>query len=131
MILHWAPRVLSIVAILFISVFSLDMLGADRSLKDEITGWLMHMIPSFVLIIVLIIAWKWEKTGGIIFLSLGLAFTPFIFWGNYSGNQSIWISLVIVMTITFPFILSGVLFLLSYHTKQRAREMLKSLERKD
>ncbi|MEI6886003.1 MAG: hypothetical protein WCO02_16030 [Bacteroidota bacterium] len=128
---HWAPRVLGILAILFVSMFSLDVFQAGMPLKDIILGWLMHMIPSFVLIIVLIIAWKWEKIGGIIFLSIGLAFSPFIFWGNYVNNHSIWISLVIILTITFPFVVIGFLFLMSDHTKRQAREMLERLEKKE
>lgn len=128
-LLHWAPRVLSIVAILFISMFSLDVFQSGMPLKDVILGWLVHMIPSFVLTIILIIAWKWEKTGGIIFLAIGLAFSPVIFWGNYTNNHSIWMSLVIIITITFPFIITGILFLASHHTKQQAREILKGLEK--
>jgi len=131
LLLHWAPRVLAIVAILFVSMFSLDSFGAGIPLKDQILAWLIHMIPSFVLIAVLVIAWKWENIGGIIFISVGLAFTPFIFWGNYVNNHSVWLSLVIIVTITFPFILTGALFMLSYHTKRKAAEMLKSLEKKD
>ncbi|MEI8005598.1 MAG: hypothetical protein WCI48_05280 [Bacteroidota bacterium] len=127
--LHWAPRVLCIVAILFVSVFSLDAFQPGVSLKDEILAWLMHMIPSFVLVVILAIAWKWENIGGIIFLSLGLAFTPFIFWGNYANNHSIWISLVVVLTITIPFILVGALFMMSYHTRRKAAEVLKMLDK--
>jgi len=112
-------------------MFSLDSFGAGIPLKDQILAWLIHMIPSFVLIAVLVIAWKWENIGGIIFISVGLAFTPFIFWGNYVNNHSVWLSLVIIVTITFPFILTGALFMLSYHTKRKAAEMLKSLEKKD
>jgi len=130
LLLHWAPRVLTIIAILFISLFSLDSFQAGMPLKDQILGWLMHMIPSFVLIIVLIIAWKWENIGGIIFLSVGLAFSPFVFWGNYVNNHSVWMSLLIIFTITLPFVLVGVLFILSYHTKRKAVELLKTLEKK-
>ena len=127
--LHWAPRVLGIIAILFISMFSLDVFQSGMPLKDVILGWFVHMIPSIVLTIILIIAWKWEKIGGIIFLSIGLAFSPVIFWGNYTNNHSIWMSLVIIITITFPLIITGILFLMSHHTKQQAREMLKGLKR--
>jgi len=129
--LHWAPRVLTILAIIFVSMFSLDSFQAGLPLKDQIFEWLMHMIPSFVLIIVLIIAWKWENIGGVIFLSIGLAFSPFVFWGNYVNNHSVWMSLLIIFTITVPFILVGVLFLLSFHTRRKAAEMLKMLEKKD
>ena len=129
LLLHWAPRVLTILAILFVSMFSLDAFHAGIPLKNQILDWLMHMIPSFVLIIVLIIAWKWENIGGIIFLSIGLAFSPYVFWGNYTHNHSIWLSLVIILIITIPFILVGLLFMLSYHTKRKAAEMMKTLEK--
>ncbi len=128
---HWAPRVLSIIAILFISVFSLDAFRAGLPLKTQILDWLMHMTPSFVMMAVLVIAWKWENIGGVIFLAVGLAFTPFIFWGNYVNNHSIWLSMFIILTVTFPFILVGVLFILSHHTKKKAKEMLKTLEKRD
>jgi len=110
-------------------MFSLDAFHAGIPLKNQILDWLMHMIPSFVLIIVLIIAWKWENIGGIIFLSIGLAFSPYVFWGNYTHNHSIWLSLVIILIITIPFILVGLLFMLSYHTKRKAAEMMKTLEK--
>jgi hypothetical protein len=128
--LHWAPRILTIIAILFISMFSLDSFGGGRPVGEQILAWLIHMIPSFVLIIVLVIAWKWENIGGVILLSIGLAFSPFIFWGNYVNNHSIWMSFVIILTITFPLILTGGLFILSHHTKRKAADLLKTLEKK-
>jgi hypothetical protein len=131
MLLHWAPRILSIAAILFISLFSLDAFQPGIPLKNEIIDWLMHMIPSFFLIIILVIAWKWENIGGIIFLSLGIAFTPFIFLWNYHMNHSVWISLGVILMITFPFVLTGVLFMLSHHTRRKAAEMLGFLEKKE
>jgi len=131
LLLYWAPRVLTILAILFVSMFSLDAFHAGVPLKTQVLDWLMHMIPSFVLIIILVIAWKWEKIGGIIFLSLGLAFSPYVFWGNYSMNHSIWMSLLIILTITLPFVLVGVLFMLSHHTRRKAAEMLKNVGRVD
>jgi hypothetical protein len=116
-------------AILFVSMFSLDAFHASVPLKDQILDWLMHMLPSFVLIIVLVIAWKWENIGGIIFLSVGLAFSPYVFWGNYTHNHSIWLSFFIILTITFPFMLTGFLFMLSYYTKKKAKEMMNILEK--
>jgi len=130
LIIHWAPRILCILAILLVSMFSLDAFQAGMSLKDQILAWLIHMIPSFVLILILIIAWIWENIGGIILFSLGLAFSPFIFWGNYSHNHSLWMSLLIILMITFPFILAGALFMLSYHTKRKTAGLLKMLEKK-
>ena len=98
-LVHWAPRVLAMLAILFISMFSLDAFHPGIPLKEQILDWLMHMLPSFVLIIVLVIAWKWENIGGIIFLSVGLAFSPYVFWGNYTHNHSIWLSFFIIILV--------------------------------
>jgi len=67
----------------------------------------------------LIVAWKWEFIGGIIFIIIGLALSPFIFIKNYNMNESIWMSLGIIMTITIPFVIVGILFLVSHNLKKK------------
>lgn len=66
--LYWLPRVLSILFIVFISLFALDVFGEPRWFLALIT----HLIPSFVLIILTAIAWKNERLGGILFIAAGL-----------------------------------------------------------
>ena len=79
----------------------------------------MHMIPSFVLIIILIIAWKHELVGGI-----GLAAFPFIYSLNYRslvfmvsrswrGTSGLWTP-KIAAVVSFLFIIVGILFIFSY-----------------
>jgi len=58
-ILKWLPRVLMIIFIAFISIFALDVFG-EYSGFEFIVALLMHLIPSFILIIILVIAWKKE-----------------------------------------------------------------------
>lgn len=111
-VLYWAPRVLCILAILFISMFALDSFSPDLSMWQKIDGFLIHMTPSFVLAILLFFAWRHEKWGGIIFLLIGLIFTPIIFTGNYRMNNSVWISLSVVALITIPFVVVGILFII-------------------
>jgi len=65
------------------------------------------------------VAWKWEFIGGIIFMVIGLAFSPFIFMLNYHRNHSIGLSLVIILSITIPFVVVGILFLLSHSMKKK------------
>lgn len=122
-ILHWAPRTLAIFAILFISVFALDSFNAELTVWQQISAFLIHLIPSFVLLAVLIVAWKWELVGGVVFVLLGLGFTPFIYQHNYSMNHSFWMSLGIVMLITMPFVLVGVLFIISNFKKRNQSEL--------
>jgi len=117
---HWLPRILCIMAILFISLFALDAFSHGESTWDQILGFLMHLIPSFVLIGILLIAWKWEKIGGIIFILLGLGLSPFIFKHNYAMNNSISMSLGVIALITLPFVLVGILFLVSHFKKKKA-----------
>ena len=82
---------MAILFIGFVSLFALDVFGEVLWL----TALLMHLIPSFILIVATVIAWKKEKIGGIIFLILGvLALFKFI-----------WV-------ISVPAIVIGVLFLI-------------------
>jgi cytochrome b561 len=118
-ILFWLPRILAILAILFISMFALDAFEHGLTLWQQIAAFLMHLIPSFILLAVLIIAWKRELLGGIIFLFLGLGLSPIVFLHNYNMNQSVWMSLGIITMITFPFVLVGVLFLVGHRQKKK------------
>lgn len=113
-ILYVLPRVICILAIIFISIFALDAFDPNLSVWKQIQAFAMHLAPSFLLLLFLLIAWKWELIGGLIFLVLGLVFSPIVFLHNYQMNGSVWLSLWIIMTITFPFILVGVLFILGH-----------------
>ena len=121
-ILHWLPRVLCIMAILFVSMFAFDAFGPGLSLWVQIGHFIQHLVPSFVLIALLLVAWKWEKIGGIVFLLVGLGFSPFIFLLNYNRNHfSLGNSLLVVLIVSLPFALVGVLFLVSDRLKKARR----------
>lgn len=54
-ILYWSPRILCILAILFVSMFSLDAFEPGVPFWNQILAFLMHMIPSFIVTGVLFI----------------------------------------------------------------------------
>jgi hypothetical protein len=119
-VLYWTPRILCILAILFISLFSLDSFSSERTFLQNTTAFLMHNIPSFVLVAVLIVAWKWEKVGGIILTILGVAFSIFIFVFNYKRNNfPIMTCLLLTLALTIPFVLAGILFIISHFRKKK------------
>lgn len=118
-IFYWLPRILCIAAILFISLFALDAFSPGLTIWQQIGAFLIHLIPSFTLLVLLAIAWKWEYLGGIIFMILGIGFTPFIFLHNFRMNNSVWMSLGIIMLITIPFVLVGILFLVDHYKSQK------------
>jgi len=66
--LYWLPRILAIIYIVFFSIFALDVFNQPQ--------WplalFMHLIPSFILTFITLIAWKQEKTGGFLFLASGI-----------------------------------------------------------
>jgi len=118
-ILHWTPRVLCILAILFISLFALDAFNPKLTFWQQISDFIIHLIPSFVLLAILIVSWKRELVGGIFFLLIGIGFSPFLFKHNYAMNNSVANSLVVVLLIAFPFVLVGVLFILNNIKKKK------------
>ena len=118
-VLHWVPRILCILAILFISMFSLDSFSPGLTIWQQLGAFFIHLIPSFILVALLIVAWKWEYIGGIIFIVIGLGFSPIIFIHNHNMNHSVWMSLGIILTITIPFVIVGVLFIVGHFKKKK------------
>lgn len=113
--LHWIARILCIAAICFITLFSFDVFEPGIPLGQQLLGFLIHNIPSFILIGLLIVAWKWELIGGALIALIGLLLAPYVYTHNYSMNHSVSMSMSIVALINLPFIIVGVLFILSYY----------------
>lgn len=103
--LYWAPRVLGILAILFMMLFSLDCFDFMESFLEMLTCFFMHNIPSLGIALVLVIAWKWELIGGLLFV-VGFIVMA-IFFRSFSGNPA---SLIVIA----PFLITGILFILHY-----------------
>jgi len=103
-VLCWVPRILGILFVAFISLFALDAFGGDGSFGEQLLGFIIHLVPSFVLVIFLVIAWKHEKVGGWLYILLGVVFT--IFFDTYE-------ELITFLLISGPVFLTGVLFLIS------------------
>jgi hypothetical protein len=117
---HWLPRIICILAILFVSIFAADAFAPGLTLWQQLGAFFVHLIPSFVLIAILIVAWKWELVGGIIIALIGIATSPFIFILNHNRNHfSVGASLGVVLMITFPFIVVGILFIVSHMLKKK------------
>ncbi len=116
---HWSPRILCILAVLFISLFAADSFAPGLTIWQQLGAFFIHLIPSFILLALLAVAWKWERIGGIIFMVIGFGLSPFVFMLNYSRNHSIGMSLVVILVITFPFIVVGILFIISHFMKKK------------
>jgi cytochrome b561 len=100
-------------------MFAADAFAPGLTIWQQLGGFLMHLIPSFILLALLIVAWKWEYIGGIIFTVIGLGLSPFIFMHNYNMNHSVGMSLGIILMITFPLVVVGILFIISHFMKKK------------
>lgn len=98
-IFYWAPRVVGILSILFISIFALDVFASGTPLSQMLLGLLIHLLPSFVLAGFLALAWRFELQGGIAFIVISSM--PFILLSNPA-----WVNALLAA----PFLLTGVLF---------------------
>ncbi len=76
--LTWVLRILLILMILFWALFSLDVFEEGRGFWNILVAFLMHNIPVFVMIFILIIVWKWEHIGGMLLMLCILGFTIFL-----------------------------------------------------
>lgn len=108
-LLRWAARILAITAILFISIFALDAFEAGKPWREIAVTLFMHLLPSFVLIAALAVAWRVEWLGGALFVAAGLS--PFFLLSNPK-----WVNLM----LGGPFMLAGLLFVASHALRKRA-----------
>jgi hypothetical protein len=104
-VLFWTPRVLCILFALFLGVFALDVFGEGYGFWQTIGALLLHLVPTFLVVIVLVIAWRWEWVGAVLFLVLAVFYVVWMWgrlhWSAYFG-------------ISGPLVLMGVLFLLNW-----------------
>jgi hypothetical protein len=65
--MFWTPRIAAILFVLFLSLFALDIFEMDLTVGETIVGLLIHLIPSILLTIAVVLAWRWEWIGALIF----------------------------------------------------------------
>jgi len=120
-VLYWFPRILSIIFILFLSVFSFDVFDSCNGFFDCALGLFMHNIPSIVLLILLIISWKHEIVGGIVFILAGALYMGMILV-RMLANPFEWYMLSYSMIIAGPAFLIGVLWILNWKNRKKLKK---------
>ncbi len=110
---------LCIAAIAFISLFALDSFETGRTFWQNMGAFAIHLIPTFILLILLIVAWRRELTGGILITLTGLLAIPLLIRLNYQTGQSAGFMLGIISMVALPFIVAGALFIVSHFVKRR------------
>jgi len=72
--LFWTPRVLSAIFIAFLSLFALDVFEENLGFWQTALAFVIHLIPVFALGGVLILAWRWEWIGAVLYGAAGVLY---------------------------------------------------------
>lgn len=107
----WTPRILSLLLIGFISLFALDVLVEVRPWTEILAALLVHLIPSFVLLVILALAWRRPWIGAAGYAALAVAYA--VFARKHPG----WIAV-----ISGPLVVTACLFWISWRLRRRANQ---------
>jgi hypothetical protein len=70
----------------------------------------VHLIPTYLVLIALAVAWRWQQVGAAIFIALGLLYIVMA-WGRFHWS--------VYAVISGPLLLIGALFLLDWRYRSR------------
>jgi len=117
--LYWTPRVLAILMLLFMTLFSLDVFDERLGFWGTLLGLFMHNLPVIVLAIVLWASWKKrEIIAAVAFIFIGLFFlSRYIMTAVINGFE--WYYLSWSLMIVAPLFAIGALFLVNWLRKRK------------
>jgi hypothetical protein len=78
-LLLWTPRILGIGIVLFLSLFALDAFDG-RPLFTVLPGFLIHLLPAFLVLAAVALAWRSPLTGAVAFVGLALTYAITVRW---------------------------------------------------
>ena len=112
-LLSWVPRLFTVLFAGFLSIFAMDVFSEGYTFWKTILAFVIHLLPTWTVLVVLAISWRWEWVGGIIFPAFGLLYVV-TFWGRFP--------LSVYFVIASPLFLIGILFFLSWRFRKEIRE---------
>jgi hypothetical protein len=106
--------VLALLFALFVSIFALDVFGQGYGFWGTILALFMHLIPVYILLAALAIAWRWEWAGALLFAGFS-AWYVIMSWGRFPLTANF----IAVWPIAGPPLLISLLFLLNWIYKPK------------
>jgi hypothetical protein len=101
---RWAPRVLCLGFAIFVGLFALDAFEPGRALGTNLMAFARHLTPTFILLAMLAIGWRWPKAAGVLLILSGCAYAVM----SPARHHLSWI-----VVVAAPAWITGVLFLMS------------------
>lgn len=119
-VLFWLPRIISICFVLFLSLFSLDVFTEYTGIQ-AILAFIMHLRYPFLLLLLSLIAWKYDLFGAVIFLGFA------VFYILTVGLNRPWSWYV---SISGPSVFVGMLYAVSWRNKKKLNQTRRGTGRK-
>lgn len=115
-LLYWAPRILALLFILSLSVLSLSILGESRTFEEKIFRLIINNLPGFILLITLILSFRYEIIPGVAFVIFGCVYSSnsLVKTFNY-GFENYMLYYLIILAV--PSFVIGILFLTNWYKK--------------
>jgi hypothetical protein len=115
--IYWTPRILSIIFVFFLFLFSLDIFEMGLNFWETLIALFIHNIPALILLAIVIVSWRCEIVGGIAFILAGLAYIVMLLRTILMNSPHEWYMLFWSVTISGPAFLIGILFLIGWFRK--------------
>jgi len=113
--IYWSPRILASLFVVFLALMSLDVFEIKASIWQILGGLFMHNIPTLILLAVLVISWKYEMVGGVVFILAGISYIFMVV-----GNASDWrLALAWSLQISGMCFIIGGLFIANWLKKKK------------
>ena len=94
-------------------LFAMDVFNEGRPLLEVLQALLIHLIPTGIILVSLIIAWKWELFGAVFYPALGVFYIIWV-WGKFP--------IATYFIISGPVVIVGLLFFLSWNHARRQKQ---------
>lgn len=100
----WSARILGIAVCVFLGVFALDAWEPGKPVARSVVDFLVHLLPSAMVLAIVALSWRRPWIGGVAFVVLAVAYAVMV------GFRFDW-----VLAISGPLLIVGLLFLWTWH----------------
>lgn len=102
-LVFWSARILGIAVCVFLGAFALDAWEPGKPVARTAADFLVHLLPSAILLTIVAMSWRRPWIGGVAFLVLAVVYAAIV------GFRVDW-----VLAISGPLLIVGLLFLWSW-----------------
>lgn len=107
--MQWVPRGLGLSIALFLSIFALDSFDGGSFALDAVPLFLVHLIPSAIVLTVVWLAWRREWIGGLAFIAMAIAYAI------AARDHLSWVAL-----ISGPLVVAGAMYAWTWRQRSTA-----------